>query len=92
VITKGISPFLSPNYDILHIIKQLVAVTPITIIGEWVKGHYSGKNRKIQHDMNDAADALAGQHLDDQDLHNGTNKFQPTYPGYKVRILKDSTR
>jgi ribonuclease HI len=32
----------------------------ITIMKEWVKGHYSGPNRKLKHDLNDLADKLAG--------------------------------
>jgi hypothetical protein len=34
---SGISPYLSSNYDLLRLIKHLVATIPITIIGEWVK-------------------------------------------------------
>jgi hypothetical protein len=52
-ITPGLSPYFSSNYDLLLLVKQIIAATPITIMGEWVKGHYSGNNRNIQHDLND---------------------------------------
>jgi hypothetical protein len=89
-ITPGISPFLSPSYDLLLLAKQLVTSIPITIVGQWVKGHYTGNNRKIQHDLNDMADELAGDHLTSQDRHNGTNTSIIPYPGYKIRLLKDN--
>ncbi len=89
-ITPGISPFLSPNYDLLLLAKQMVARLPITILGEWVKGHYLGKNRKIQHVLNDRADELAGDHTAAQDSRTGTNSDRTPYPGYKIRLLKDN--
>ncbi len=58
--------------------------------GEWVKGHYSGKNRKIQHDLNDKADELAGIHLDNQNFRSGTNISHIPNPGYTIRLLKDN--
>jgi hypothetical protein len=33
---------------------------PLTIAKEWVKGHYQGKNRQLEHIMNEHADDLAG--------------------------------
>jgi hypothetical protein len=86
----GISPFLSSDYDLIHLAKHLIAITPITVAGEWVKGHYSGNNRKIQHDLNDKADELAGEHLDNQTSGSGTNASQIPIPGYKVRLLKEN--
>jgi hypothetical protein len=71
--TPGISPFLSPNYNLLILVKQLITATPITIVGEWVKGHYSGKDRKKQHDLNGKADELVWEHLSTQDSREGTN-------------------
>jgi hypothetical protein len=53
------------------------------------KSHYSRKNRKIQHDLNTIANETAGKHLDSQDHRTGTNACQPSYPGYKVRLLRD---
>jgi hypothetical protein len=76
--TPGISPFLSSDYDLIQLVKHLIAIIPVTVAGEWVKGHYSGKNRKIQHDLNEKADELAGEHLDNQTSRSGP------IPGYKV--------
>jgi hypothetical protein len=86
-ITPGISPFFSPDYDLILLEKQIVAILPIPDFGEWVKGHYSGKDRKIQHDLNDKADKLAGKHLDAQSNQNGTNTSSIPSPGYGVRLL-----
>jgi hypothetical protein len=72
------------------LVKQLIAATPITIVGEWVKGQYTGKNRKIQHDLNDRADEIAGEHLQAQGSTDSTNKLVIPNPGYKVRVLKDN--
>jgi hypothetical protein len=88
-VIPGISPFMSPSYDLLLLAKQLIARIPITIIGEWA-GHYTGKDRKIQHDLNDRADEIAGDHLAAQDNSIGMNTSTIAYPGYKIRILKDA--
>jgi hypothetical protein len=90
-VTRGISPFMSPSYDLLLLAKQLVARIPITMLGEWVKGHYSGKARKIQHDLNDMADDIAGNHLAAQNRTTGTNASLLPCPGYRIRIIKDNT-
>jgi hypothetical protein len=50
-VIPGISPFMSQSYDLLLLAKQLISRIPITIIGEWAKGHYTGKDWKIQHDI-----------------------------------------
>lgn len=89
-IIPSITPFLSPSYDLLLLAQQLVARIPITVLGEWVKGHYSGKDRKIQHDSNDRADVLAGEHLKAQSPQTGTNMSITPYPGYRIRLLKDN--
>jgi hypothetical protein len=89
-ITPGISPFFSADYDILHLLKQLLATIPITIVGEWVKGHYTGKRKKIQHRLNETADAVAGAHLEAQGYTSPTNQPPVPYPGYRVRLLKDN--
>jgi hypothetical protein len=86
----GISPFLSPDYDLLHMIKQIVTLIPMTLVGEWVKGHYTGKDRKPQHDMNALADELAGEHLRHQGTLESTNGSTLPCPGYKILLLKDT--
>jgi len=46
----GITPFFTPDYDLLLLAKELVTAIPITIIGAWVKGHYVGKIAKYNTD------------------------------------------
>jgi hypothetical protein len=55
--------FVTPDYDILLSVKEFISLITITVLGEWVKGHYSGKNCQFQHDLNNRADTLATQHL-----------------------------
>lgn len=47
----GIGPFLSTDHELLHAIQTILKLMPISIIGEWVKGHYTGKDQKIQHNL-----------------------------------------
>jgi hypothetical protein len=44
----------------------------VTVVGPWVKGHYTGKKREIQHELNKKADDLASAHL-----KNPPTKFKP---------------
>ncbi len=60
----GITPFLTTDFDLLHQIQQQILTISIKNLGQWVKGHYTGKNRQVQHDLNDRADDLATAHLD----------------------------
>jgi hypothetical protein len=55
----GILPFLASDYDILHLIHNLLQLTPVQVVGSWVKGHYTGPSPEIQHDLNAEADDLA---------------------------------
>jgi hypothetical protein len=64
---------------------------PVIVVGAWVKGHYTGKKREIQHDLNKKADDLASTHL-----KNPPTKFRPLKcpcapPGYQVRLLFHSS-
>ncbi len=54
-----LSQFLKMDYDLVHTAKKLLQVLPVTIIAEWVKGHYDGEHREYKHDINDMADKLA---------------------------------
>jgi hypothetical protein len=53
--------FLMDHYDIIsetcHAMQELRGLITLQLL--WVKGHYPGKNREIQHDLNDAAHRLA---------------------------------
>jgi hypothetical protein len=85
-IAPGISPFMSLNYELIKLAKHIITITPITIIGQWVKGHYSGKQRQIQHDLNDKVDKLAGEHLETQDASK-TKTIPIPCPGYRVHLV-----
>ena len=55
---RGIFPLLERDYDLLSIARSLLAEMPVTIRGLWVKGHYTGHNRELKHDLNEWADTL----------------------------------
>ncbi len=38
--------------------RDLVEIIPLTVVGEWVKWHYTGKNRAIQHELNDKTEIV----------------------------------
>ncbi len=52
---------LASDFDLLSCAKDILLHLPvnITVTKEWVKGHYTGPNRTLQHDLNDLADKLA---------------------------------
>jgi hypothetical protein len=68
-------------------IRYILSIMPIKLVCEWVKGHYSGNNRAIQHDLNDQADKLVSQHLATQSHPYHTQQLPIVCPNYKVRIL-----
>jgi len=63
---QGITPFCTADYNLIHLAKYFIQCLPITTLGTWVKGHYSGKNKQIEHDLNHTADQLATQHRAEQ--------------------------
>jgi len=69
----------------------LILTLPITILGQWVKGHYTGKNRHVQHELNDRADDLATAHLDTPPTGFKPRKLPLSQPGYIVRLLYDGS-
>jgi len=58
---RGIYPLLAVDYDLLVLAKDMLQALPIRVSWAWVKGHYKGDDRKIQHDLNDLVDTLATQ-------------------------------
>jgi hypothetical protein len=78
------------DYDLIYLAQHLLQLTPVTLLGAWVKGHYTGKKREIQHNLNEKVDDLASNHL-----KNPPPKFKPLKcprapPGYRVRLLFSS--
>jgi hypothetical protein len=56
---RGIMPFFSADYDLIALIRLQTTLLPISVVGEWVKGHYTGDHREYKHDLNNRADRLA---------------------------------
>jgi len=59
-IPSGITPYLTADHDLIELAHHLIQLIPLTIATEWVKGHFTGKNRRLEHNLNDRADGLAG--------------------------------
>lgn len=55
----GIIPYLSTDADLVMEAKCLLGVILVTILAEWVKGHYNGKDREYKHELNEFAGSLA---------------------------------
>jgi hypothetical protein len=45
---SGISPVLVANSDILSLAREFIKIIPVTLLGEWVKGHYKSKGQSLQ--------------------------------------------
>jgi hypothetical protein len=58
-LCPGILPFMNSDYDLLHLIHQILHIIPVNIVGLWVKGHFVGPNPEVQHSLNEIADTLA---------------------------------
>jgi hypothetical protein len=83
-VQPGISPYTTTDYDLFQAIKTILQVLPISMVGEWVKGHHSGRNRQIQHDLNDIADQLATDHMADLPAQFQTQLLPVPPPNFKV--------
>jgi len=59
IAPRGITPFFTSDYDLIALIRLYFGLLPISAVGEWVKGHYSGDKRQYKHDLNDRVDKLA---------------------------------
>jgi len=89
-IYPGITPYLKTDHDLIEVVRALLAVIPVTVTHEWVKGHYTGTQRQFQHDLNDEADRVAGKFQLHQFPQRTMSKPLPP-PGYKVRVLYESS-
>jgi len=90
VIKPGISPYFNTDHDLIELAQALVTLIPIVISTSWVKGHYTGKARLYQHDLNDTADRIAGEYQKQQTPHFTIRKPLPT-PNYRIRLLYDAS-
>jgi hypothetical protein len=71
--------------------KCLLRIIPITILAEWVKGHYTGKDKEYKHDLNTMADSLATsyQRTPHPPLTPRSQTVAP--PNFGARILHDGS-
>jgi len=83
---RGIKPFLSADYDLIALIRLQTTLLPISVVGEWVKGHYTGDRREYKHDLNERVDHLATTAIRSlpQRFHTAPTVEAP--PGYRVRL------
>jgi hypothetical protein len=87
----GIGPFLTTDFDILYLAQSLVHLIPVPVIGKWFKGHFTGKVRLIQHDMNQRADDLANKFLQTHPRAFSPKRLLASPPRYQVRLLYDNS-
>ena len=59
---------------------------PVTIRGLWVKGHYTGDNRELQHDLSDWADTLAGNFWNEAPPHLLPRGMPYNHPRYEAVV------
>jgi hypothetical protein len=89
-IIPGITPYFSTDHDLLEVARSLITLIPIVITTQWVKRHYTGTNKKYEHTLNEAAEWIAGEFQINQTPHYSIKKpLAP--PGYKIRVLYDSS-
>jgi hypothetical protein len=68
-----------------------LSLLPIATSGHWVKGHYSGPNKRVEHALNSTADCLATEHIT-----TAHRSFQPSNvplfpPTLAIRILHNGS-
>jgi hypothetical protein len=64
---------------------------PIPILHQWVKGHFSGKHRGYEQDLNHDADRLASKNVANQPPPYSTEKCPLTYPGCREQIIHNKS-
>jgi hypothetical protein len=87
----GITPTLETDSDLIGFTRALIQLIPVPIQGEWVKGHYNGKDKAFKHELNNLADSLAKEHMAEQPPGFQTLRCPLTYPNYKVQRLMDNS-
>jgi ribonuclease HI len=89
-IKPGITPYFNTDHDLIDLAQALLTLIPIVVSTSWVKGHYTGKARLYQHDLNDTADRIAGEYQKQQTPHFTIRKPLPT-PNYRIRLLYNAS-
>ena len=79
---QGITPYLSTDHDLINSCHQLLLMIPLKIAGKWVKGHYSGTKKWLEHHLSQTADNLATHHNDHSGPTLQTIKLPIPLPNY----------
>ena len=83
---RGIFPLLQRDYDLLGSARSILAELPVTVVGRWVKGHYTGPDRELKHDLNEWADTLAGNFWSEAPPHLLSRRMPENHPMYEAVV------
>ena len=72
---RGIFSLLAVDYNLLVLARSILPALPIKVLGRWVKGHYTGDERRVEHDLNDLVNDIANQFLDDHPRGSEPSSF-----------------
>jgi hypothetical protein len=79
-----LSSYMAPDYDLIELCHHILQFIPITILHEWVKGHYTGKQPQLKHRLNHTADRIAVDHRKHQPRCFKSQPSPLLLPGFKV--------
>jgi hypothetical protein len=82
--TSTISQLLQTDYDLVVIAQRLLGLLPVTIVGKWVKRHYTGDHREYKHDLNDIVDKIAGAFNKKPPAPLKQHRLPSKLPGYPI--------
>mmetsp|Transcript_16534 Transcript_16534/g.23564 ORF Transcript_16534/g.23564 Transcript_16534/m.23564 type:complete len:1161 (+) Transcript_16534:4649-8131(+) len=88
---RGIYPLLERDYDMLGAARAIRRDIPIKVTGTWVKGHYKGNNREIQHDLNDLADYIATQFQQNPPEGFRSRRMPALHPHYEAELYHSNS-
>ena len=86
-----ITSSLQTDFDLVLTAKRLITLIPVTIVAEWVKGHYDGDTRAYKHDLNDRADYLATSFTKQPPTGLHPRRLPITAPNYGARLLYEGS-
>ena len=88
---RGIFPLLQRDFELLGSARSLLAELPVKVVGHWVKGHYTGPDRELQHDLNEWADTLAGNFWSEAPPHLLSRRMPENHPTYEAVVYYDQS-
>jgi hypothetical protein len=69
----------------------LTDAIPVTILAEWVKGHYNGKDHEFKHDLNEITDTMATSFNSSPHPKFSPRRKPIAPPNYGAHILYDGS-